>query len=189
MTRTLEEYLRLPYRIELVPDRDDEGREGWVAEVEELPGCMSQGETPGEAVERVRDAMEGWNSVALDDGIVIPEPSDSRYSGRFLLRMPQTLHRDLSRLAEREGVSLNQFAVYALGRATATVQAREHMSVDLDAAFRTVDESIATFRTVEQSIATTVSCLLSRIEEVPDELKRPVPSELESGVKGSKKSG
>lgn len=39
------------------------------------------------------------------------------YSGKVNLRMPRTLHRDLARRAEEEGVSLNQFMVVALARA------------------------------------------------------------------------
>ncbi len=39
------------------------------------------------------------------------------YSGKVNLRMPKSLHRDLSRRAEEEGVSLNQFMVVALARA------------------------------------------------------------------------
>jgi hypothetical protein len=36
--------------------------------------------------------------------------------GRFTLRLPGTLHEQLARLAKREGVSLNQYIVYALTR-------------------------------------------------------------------------
>ena len=69
-----EEFLRRPYRILLTPDRDGEGIEGWVAEVDELPGCISQGETVESAVDSVRDAMLGWISVALEEGRPIPPP-------------------------------------------------------------------------------------------------------------------
>ncbi len=76
--RTAEAYAELPYRISLVPDRSKYGTRGWFAEVEELPGAMSQGRTPDEAVERVRDAMLGWISVALEDGKEIPLPREWR---------------------------------------------------------------------------------------------------------------
>jgi antitoxin HicB len=121
MTRVLspeiQAYLDLPYAIELVFDRAEDGAEGWVAEVEELPGCISQGATPEDAVSRIRDAMEGWISVALEDGIEVPRPRAlGRYSGKFVVRVPQTLHADLVRSAEREGVSLNQFVSTTLAR-------------------------------------------------------------------------
>jgi predicted RNase H-like HicB family nuclease len=116
--KTLDEYLELPYRITIVHDRDEDGSEGFVAEVEELPGAISQGATPEEAVSRVYDAMAGWISVALEDGVEIPEPRDpDSYSGRFLLRLPRGLHAELARQAEREGVSLNQYIATMLAGA------------------------------------------------------------------------
>ena len=124
--RTLEEYLDLPYTIAIVHDRDDDGNAGYVAEVKELPGCVSQGETIEEAAARVRDAMAGWISVALEDGIEIPEPRDPvSFSGRLLLRIPRTLHSDLARQAEEEGVSLNQLIATTLARASGRERSRE----------------------------------------------------------------
>lgn len=118
MTRTLEEYLELPYTITIVHDRDDEGNEGYFVSVEELPGCYSQGATIEEAAARIRDAMEGWLSVALEEGLEIPEPRDpGAYSGRFLLRIPSGLHAELARQAERESVSLNQYVATVLSGA------------------------------------------------------------------------
>lgn len=114
----IEEYLDLPYTIVLQHDRDDEGNEGFVASVEELPGAYSQGATLEEAAASIRDAMEGWLSVALEDGLDIPAPRDpDAYSGRFLLRIPASLHAELVRRADREGVSLNQFVSTTLAGA------------------------------------------------------------------------
>jgi predicted RNase H-like HicB family nuclease len=75
-----EEYIALPYTIGIVEDIDEDGRRGWVAEIEELPGCISQGETPEEAAANVRDAMLGWISVAMEDGQHIPQPA-TRWRG------------------------------------------------------------------------------------------------------------
>jgi hypothetical protein len=50
--------------------------------------------------------------IAREEGKEIPHPRiyiDSEYSGKFTLRTPKTLHRQLVEEAEREGVSLNQF--------------------------------------------------------------------------------
>lgn len=110
-----EEYVDRPYHISLVYDQDEEGASGWVAEVEELPGCISQGATPNEAIENVRDAMLGWVSVALEDGKPIPDPyEEPEFSGRFLVRLPRSLHAELVRQARQEGVSLNQYVSGAL---------------------------------------------------------------------------
>lgn len=113
---TVEDYLDLPYTIELTPDHDDEGRAGWVAEVAELPGCITQVDSLDDLEASVRDAMAGWISVAIDDGRDIPMPRGDAvsYSGRFLLRLPKSLHGDLAHEAQQEGVSLNQLVVSML---------------------------------------------------------------------------
>jgi len=46
-----------------------------VAFVPELPGCMSDGETPEEALANIRDAIEEWMAAARDLGYEIPAPS------------------------------------------------------------------------------------------------------------------
>jgi len=88
---------------------------GCFAEVLELPGCFTQGDTPEEAVRNLEEAMSGWLSSALDAGQAIPEPLALRgYSGHVALRMPKSLHREAVRRADLEGVSLNQYLVTAI---------------------------------------------------------------------------
>jgi antitoxin HicB len=114
VTRTVEDYLRLPYTIQLRQYEDGT----FFADVAELPGCMTEADTAQEAVEMIRDAMAGWIEVALSEGLPIPEPAaEPEYSGRFLVRTPKSLHRDLVRRARVEGASLNQFVVTTLSRA------------------------------------------------------------------------
>ena len=92
----------------------------WDARVEELPGCAATGPTPEEAVARVRSLMTTWFADALDTDQEIPEPrADELPSGKLLVRMPRTLHADLARAADGEGVSLNQLIVGALTSAVA----------------------------------------------------------------------
>jgi predicted RNase H-like HicB family nuclease len=118
MAKTAEDYLGLPYHIVLVRDRSEDGDEGWVAAVEELPGALSQGKTAADAVENVRDAMLGWIDVMLQDGKLIPEPRpEQHYSGKFVVRLSPSLHEALVKEADREGVSLNQFVASALAGA------------------------------------------------------------------------
>jgi predicted HicB family RNase H-like nuclease len=53
--------------------------------------------------------------AALDLGQDIPVPSTSQdYGGKIALRLPRSLHRRAAELADREGVSLNQFLVAAI---------------------------------------------------------------------------
>ena len=62
------------YRINLRPLAASDGG-GWVAEVPQLPGCMSDGETPQQAVENVMDAIACWIEAAEEDGRPVPAPS------------------------------------------------------------------------------------------------------------------
>ncbi len=113
-TKTVEDYLRLPYTIQLRQYQDGT----FYADVAELPGCMTEADTAEEALRLIRDAMAGWLEVALAEGLPIPEPAaEAEYSGRFLVRLPKSLHRDLAQRAQAEGASLNQFVVVTLGRA------------------------------------------------------------------------
>jgi antitoxin HicB len=104
----------LPYPVTLVHENDDQ----WVATIDALPGCSARGATPDEAVERAAEAMTTWLASARRDGKDVPEPKTAQsHSGRLLLRMPQTLHAELARVAEREKVSLNQFITDVLAGA------------------------------------------------------------------------
>ena len=103
----------VPYPVTLVRDETD-GAE-WIATVDALPGCNARGSTPDEALERVAAAVAEWVEAAGREGKEIPEPKSAQsHSGRLLLRMPQSMHAELARAAERERVSLNQFITDAL---------------------------------------------------------------------------
>jgi len=50
------------------------GEDGyWVAECPSLPGCISQGRTQAEAVENIREAIEGYIKVLEQDSLPVPE--------------------------------------------------------------------------------------------------------------------
>jgi antitoxin HicB len=58
----------------------------------------------------IREAMELWLETSIEDGDPIPEPRPIEdYSGRFLVRLPASLHAMLDKGARREGVSMNQY--------------------------------------------------------------------------------
>ena len=115
MTKTIkmtEKYLKEPYSRVLIPD-DESGT--YTAVILEFPGCIAQGDTPQEAYEHLEDAAKDWIAAALDLKQEIPSPSQSlSFGGKVLLRLPKSLHRQLTLIAETEGVSLNQFIVSAL---------------------------------------------------------------------------
>ncbi len=117
LTRTVEEYLALPYTVEVHRDTTD-GDVAYIARVVELPGCFTQADTFEELEVMVQDAMHAWIESALEDGVAIPEPrATEQYSGKFVVRIPRTLHRQLAVVAEREGVSLNAFVSSTLAQA------------------------------------------------------------------------
>ena len=64
----------LTYPIVITPLTDDDGG-GFAATVPDLPGCMSDGETPEEALHNVRDAIRAWIEMARELGHAVPAPS------------------------------------------------------------------------------------------------------------------
>jgi len=111
--KDLKRYLDMPHRIDI--KKSEAG--GFFVSVPDLPGCYSQGDTLEEAYNMILDAKTAWIESALEDGEVIPEPSDEKkYSGRILLRIPPTLHSELSQKAALQEVSLNQYLTYLLAK-------------------------------------------------------------------------
>ena len=115
--KTLDYYLSLPYRMEIIPDMEEGG---YTAKFPDLPGCLTCAETIDELVENASDAKKVWLTAALEDGIEIAEPQQEsdllEYSGQFKLRMPRSLHRSLSVHAKEEGISMNQYCLYLLAK-------------------------------------------------------------------------
>ena len=114
MTKSVEYYLGLPFTIELRQDAE----EGWFVHVKEWPGCMSQGDTAEDALADIREVIPLWIETSLKSGYQIPEPrAEEEYSGKFVVRVPRSLHRELVQGADYEGVSLNQFINVVLSKA------------------------------------------------------------------------
>lgn len=65
-------YLALPYTVTLTPL--EEG--GYFAQIDELYGCWSDGETPEKARENLREAMELWLEHRIEAGLPIAEPRE-----------------------------------------------------------------------------------------------------------------
>jgi predicted RNase H-like HicB family nuclease len=110
----VQKYLDRPYHV-VIQHLNDESGSYYFATVREFDGCMSHGDTYQEAFENIQDAMKGWIEAKLENGFVVPEPIDeTQYSGKFVLRLPKSLHAKLAFQAEQEGISLNQYALYRL---------------------------------------------------------------------------
>ena len=114
--KNIEYYLSLPYTSILEPVNDESGHY-YAGRVMELDGCMADGDTKEEALQSLQEAMELWIETKLANGFEVPEPiRDAKASGKFTLRVPKSLHQRLAIEARREGVSLNQYALYKLSQ-------------------------------------------------------------------------
>ena len=112
----VQDYMKLPYNYVIKPISDESGSY-FHASILELDGCQSTGDSFEEAYSGLRKAMEGWIEAKLDNGFAVPYPMESdKYSGKFVLRLPKSLHGRLAMEAEIEGVSLNQYALYKLSQ-------------------------------------------------------------------------
>ncbi len=89
--------------------------EGFIVELADLPGCIADGDTVEEAMRQIELAAEEWIAAARELGREIPQPrSLDNYSGKWVQRVPKSLHMKLSAVAQKEGVSLNALAVALL---------------------------------------------------------------------------
>ena len=109
----LTELLRKPWSREVL----GQPAGGFVARVPELEGCFVGADTAEEALDLLEGALEAWLALALKKGTPIPEPRldiEEPFSGRFSVRVPRSLHRQLVQRAEQEQSSLNQYVVTLL---------------------------------------------------------------------------
>ena len=97
--------------------REDGG--GFLVTFPDLPGCMADGATIMEAITNAMDAEASWLATARAFGDSLPAISQS-YSGKWVQRVPKSVHARLASLARREGVSINDlvasFIAEGLGR-------------------------------------------------------------------------
>lgn len=112
--KEVKKYLDMSYSY-IINQITDESGKYFVARVLELDGLIGTGDTYEEAYADVKEAMESYIETKIANKVEIPLPMDaSDYSGKFIVRLPKTLHKLLSKRAKEEGVSLNQYALYKL---------------------------------------------------------------------------
>jgi antitoxin HicB len=78
---------------------------GFAIEYPDLPGCISDGETPEEALKQGSDAVKAYLMDCVKRGDAVPNPTAA--SGQWRQRVPRSLHSRLVARARQEGVSLN----------------------------------------------------------------------------------
>jgi len=145
------------YKIEITKLSSDDGG-GFLATVPKLPGCMSDGETPDEALRNIEDAIKCWIDTAKELGRNIPEPdkykTEDDFSGKLTLRMPKMLHKMLAEQAEKEGCSINQLILTYISMGIGNEFGRNQISVSFDGNFPFYEELIENpwdeYRTLNQ---------------------------------------
>ena len=138
MKPTLEAVLAREYSFNVIADPDG----GYVIEFPDLPGCMTQIETMDEVSAMAEEIRTLWLETAFELDNDIPEPSyPEEYSGRFVLRMPKSLHRTLAEAAERDEVSLNAYACQLLAVNHALAQV-EHRMDDMEGHLKVIQDRL-----------------------------------------------
>jgi len=105
----LQQYMSYEYPITIY---EDNGL--WVAEIEDLPGCMSFGDTKEEALANLDEAKRNWFLLAFHAGVFPKKPKEMEKEDRVLLRIPTELHLKIAKLASQEGKSFNSYVIGVL---------------------------------------------------------------------------
>ncbi|HHV17790.1 MAG TPA: type II toxin-antitoxin system HicB family antitoxin [Thermoanaerobacterales bacterium] len=133
------------YKVEIIKLSNNDGG-GFLATVPKLPGCMSDGETPEEALVNVKDAIKCWIETARELGRKVPEPDkykvEDDFSGKLTLRMPKLLHKMIAEQAEKEGCSINQLIITYISMGIGNEFGRNQISVSFDGDYPLFDKLI-----------------------------------------------
>lgn len=108
------------YPFEVRPLSAEEGG-GYLVSFPDFAECISDGETVDEAIENGRDALKATIAALKSKKMTVPAPNSGGVaSGKFVARVPKTVHAQLATRARAEGVSLNAlvltFIAQGLGR-------------------------------------------------------------------------
>jgi antitoxin HicB len=108
------------YPFEIRPLSAEEGG-GFLISYPDFSECVSDGNTVEEALKNGKDALKSTIAALKAKGLPIPAPNGGgTASGKFVARVPKTVHAQLTTRAKVEGVSLNTlvlaFIPQGLGR-------------------------------------------------------------------------
>jgi predicted RNase H-like HicB family nuclease len=72
----VDEYLKLPYTVEMICKKTGFSEVTYFTSVKELPGCWSEGATPNSAWNNTLKSIKLWIGTALIRGLEIPLPKE-----------------------------------------------------------------------------------------------------------------
>lgn len=102
------------YPFEVRPLTAEEGG-GYLVSFPDFADCVSDGATVDEAIRNGRLALKETIAALREAGHPVPEPTAATTaSGKFVARVPKSVHAKLSSRAKAEGVSLNTLVVSLL---------------------------------------------------------------------------
>ncbi|MBE0590976.1 MAG: type II toxin-antitoxin system HicB family antitoxin [Gemmatimonadales bacterium] len=112
------------YPFEVRPLSGEEGG-GYLVSFPDFAECVSDGETIEEAIENGRDALKATIAALKANKLPIPTPNSGGVaSGRFVARVPKTVHAQLAIRAKAEGVSLNALVLTFIAQGLGAVPSR-----------------------------------------------------------------
>ena len=116
------------YPFEVRPLSDEDGG-GYLISFPDFAECISDGESVEEAIENGRDALKATIAALKARKLPVPAPNSGGVaSGKFVARVPKTVHAQLATRAKAEGVSLNTlvltFIAQGLGGSSARSRAK-----------------------------------------------------------------
>ncbi len=101
----------LEYPFAMSPLSEDEG--GYLIEFPDLPGCMSDGATPEEALHNGADAVRCWIEAMREAGRPIPAPSKAAVSKR-IISVSDVVYQIIAEEAQQQGLDIETIAGAAL---------------------------------------------------------------------------
>lgn len=137
----MKKYKKYPFSVKII----EYGKDDFEYEVRfiDFPNVIGVGDTANEAIDEGYYNLQAYIKYCELNNVNIPNPSISRepndFSGKITIRIPKTLHRDLSEYAEFDGMSLNTIAIDAfrfylnsqsLSKITKNTQAKIDSSIE-----------------------------------------------------------
>ena len=100
--------------FEIRPLSEEDGG-GYLISFPDFSECISDGNTIAEAIENGMDALQETIAALESLNMPVPEPgSEGSYSGKFIQRVPKSIHARLVMRAKQEGVSMNSLVTSIL---------------------------------------------------------------------------